>query len=127
MRVNTTKRRRSQVWWGVFICACLAMAAYIAFDLLDLDGSNLRDPLPSSAIAAESASAETQRVLPRLRSIPDAPVSSPQPLTIRSAPEASPPSLYLRAVCTARLAQLRPPAYASRETASVITPSDDPA
>jgi hypothetical protein len=110
------------------MCACLAMAVYIAFDLLDLDGSELRDPLPSNAIAAESAPAETERVFPQRLSTPDALGSFSHSLAFRSAPEVSRPSPSLRiAAFTARLAHLRPRAYMSREAISTITPPDDPA
>jgi hypothetical protein len=56
-------RQRSTGWWAVFLLACLALAIYIAFDLLDLDASNLRDRGAAAAIAAVAPSAETDRLL----------------------------------------------------------------
>ena len=128
MRVNTRRRRQSQAWRGVDSSACLAMAPYIAFDFLDLDGSTLRDPLRRSAIAAESIPPETSRVFSQRRSTLDATICSTQPLAFRSARKVSPPPFsFCISGCTARLAQLRPRAYASNETFSVITASDHPA
>ena len=63
MREMRHKGQLSTSWWAVFLFACLAMALYIAFDLLDLDGSNLRQLGRGGAIAAESPSAETDRFL----------------------------------------------------------------
>ncbi len=65
---------------GVFLCACLAMGVYIAFDVLDLDRSELRDSLPGNAIAAEPAQAETDRVLPQNPMVPQAPNLCGRPL-----------------------------------------------
>ena len=62
MRGTREKKHRSASWWGVFLFACLAMAIYMAFDLLDVDGSSLRDLGRGAAIAAESPSPETDRM-----------------------------------------------------------------
>jgi hypothetical protein len=72
MGVIGIQRRRSHGWWVVFLCACLAMGVYIAFDVLDLDGSNLRDLGPGKAIAAEPAGVDAERLLPQGPSIADA-------------------------------------------------------
>ena len=73
MGVVGIQRRGSHGWWAIFLCACLAMGVYIAFEVLDLDGSNLRDLGPGRAIAAEPAAADAERLLPQAPSIADAP------------------------------------------------------
>jgi hypothetical protein len=56
-------RLGSQAWWAVYLFACLAMSVFIAFEVLDLDGSNLRRGLPRGVFAAETVRAETERLL----------------------------------------------------------------
>lgn len=125
MRLNRDKRRRSQTWWALFNCACLAMALYIAFDLLDLDGSELRDPRPNNAIAA---AAETERVFPRVSAIPEILGSSSHSPVFRSVSEVSQPSPCLHSASFgARLAHLRRRAYLKCEAAAMIPSPDDPA
>ncbi len=60
--------KRGAVWWGVWTIAFVLLCAYIAFDVLDLDGSELhfRSGL---ALTVGSASAEADRVV-RPRQIP---------------------------------------------------------
>lgn len=74
MRHIGSKRQRSRVWWGVFLCAVLAMGAYIVFDMLDLDGSGLREAWAGGLIAAEAAGGETERLLPPTEAAPHAPI-----------------------------------------------------
>lgn len=83
MRRFGIQRRRSRCWWGVFLCACLAMGVYIGFDVLDLDGSDLRDSLPGNAMVAEAAGSEAERFLTQDLSTPEAsnPVFLPQVLS----------------------------------------------
>ena len=73
MSIITIQKQRSPGWWTVFLCACLAMGVYIAFEVLDLDGSNLRDLGPGKAIAAEPAGVDAERLLPQGPSIADTP------------------------------------------------------
>jgi len=73
MRQVGSRRRHSRAWWGVFLCAVLAMGVYIAFDMLDLDGSSLRDAWPGSAVAAEPVGGEAERALPLTEVTPHAP------------------------------------------------------
>jgi hypothetical protein len=56
-------RRRSGGWWAVAFGLCLATASFIAFDVLDLDGSTFRDPDISSKTATEPSQDETERAL----------------------------------------------------------------
>ena len=41
MRSLSSRQRRSAIWWGILLCALVLIAAYILFDLLDVDGSQL--------------------------------------------------------------------------------------
>jgi hypothetical protein len=62
--------QRGAVWWGVWTIAFVFLCAYIAFDVLDVDGSQLhfRSGL---VLTVGSASAEADRVI-RPRQIPHA-------------------------------------------------------
>ncbi len=65
-------RQRGAVWRGLWTIACVFLCAYIAFDVLDLDSSQLH--LRSGvALTSDSASAEADRALR----------SRPIPLTVR--------------------------------------------
>jgi hypothetical protein len=126
VRLKPGKRRRSQVWWVVFTCACLAMALYIAFDLLDLDGSELRDLLPGSA---GGAAAETERVFPHVFSTPEILGSfshSPFSWTVSEVSQPSPGFRMATFVAAARIAR-RSRADMSRATVATIPPPEDPA
>ena len=124
MRLETGKRGRSQAWWAVFMCACLAMALHVAFDLLDLDGSELRDLLPGSAGAT---TAETERVFPYVFSTPEIVGSFSHSRVFWSVSTVAQPSPCSRvAPLAARLAR-RSLSYVSREAAAVLPPPEDPA
>lgn len=41
MQLRRTKRCRSSTWWGIFLCTLLLVGAYVIFDLLDVDGSQM--------------------------------------------------------------------------------------
>jgi hypothetical protein len=124
VRLKTGKRRRSQAWRAVFVCACLAMVLYTAFDLLDLDGSGLRRLLPGSAGVA---AAVTERVFPHVYSTPEILGAFAQSPFRWSVSAVSQPSPCSRATTfTARQAH-RSLAYASREVAATLPPPEDPA
>ena len=60
--------QRGAVWWGVWTIAFVLLCAYITFDVLDVDGSQLH--LRSGLVlTVGSASAEADRVV-RPRQIP---------------------------------------------------------
>ncbi len=121
--------RKSGGWWVVFLSACLAMGVYLAFDVLDLDGSSLRGVAAGVAMAAESASGETDRLLlPRdpwtsagqgfLPLHPDFRVKAP---SLRPLP-------YGRGdAARARRGALRPRAHLARVASSPSSPTGDPA
>lgn len=128
MREMRNIRQRSTGWWAVLFVACLAMAIYIAFDLLDLDGSNLRDLGGGTAIAAESPSAETDRLLSHRLSVGGAqdPVAiHPESLVTAGPPQRS----FHRSLdgAIARRGGIRPRAQLSRDTSSARSPIGEPA
>jgi hypothetical protein len=41
VRLRKGKGCRSVAWWGFFICTLLLVGAYVLFDLLDVDGSQM--------------------------------------------------------------------------------------
>ncbi len=70
MRCHRAQRRRSRTWWGVCLFVLLATGAYLAFDVLDLDGSDLGGRPASGTAAAEPARSEAEG---RLRLDPTTP------------------------------------------------------
>lgn len=128
MRLIGTRRRRSRGWWAVFVCACLAMGAYMAFDVLDLDGSNLRNPGPGSAIAAEPGPAEGERLLPQRLATLEAQGLAILPLKLRLTAEPPPPVPCAPLdAAVARRAPNHSRARLHRETSAATPPIGDPA
>jgi hypothetical protein len=93
MELREIQKRRCPGGWVVFLFAFLAVGVFIAFEVLDLDGSNFQRLLPDSVIAAEPASADVEQLLSRLPSAPGVQTSvslcpelplSPEPLKVRS-------------------------------------------
>ena len=54
---------RVLAWWLVASLACVAMAVFIVFDVLDLDGSNLSRGSGENTLAADPPNLETERQL----------------------------------------------------------------
>jgi hypothetical protein len=128
MGLERRREWRSRGWWAVFLCAFLAMGVYIAFDVLDLDGSNFRNPGPRTAISAEAAPSEAERFLHRIPPIAGSPGLASAAIAIGFASETS---QLTRRAASAILA-FRPgrslPRMGLGHEASSATPStDDPA
>ncbi len=123
-----SKRQRSRAWWGVFLCAVLAMGAYIVFDMLDLDGSSLRDTWAGSAIAAEAVGGETERLLPPTEAAPHAPALGSAVGAVGLDPLSG---SFRRPAPAPRLgassSHTLPRANLAKETSSMSSPSADPA
>jgi hypothetical protein len=126
--VTRTGRRGSWGWWAVLSCACVAMGVYLSFEVPDLDGSNLRSPLPDSAIAAKSAFADVQRSLHPAPSPGGALGFALRPPALRFdfEPSQGVPRLSEPAI-VARRVYLRPRTDMSREAASATSRGEDPA
>ncbi len=100
MRLIGLRRRHGRAWWGVLGAALLILGVHIAFDLLDLDGSELSSRPAGDAQAAELNPGDTDRLVPESfagqvasDSVPPlAPPSFAGPLraTPRGIPEVSP-------------------------------------
>ncbi len=117
-------RRQSWGWWAVFLGACLAMAVYIAFDVIDLDASTFREPDLSSAVADDLAQDEAQRALATPLESPGLISSS---LTLPSVEEVPRPLPPLHAVTSTLPLQLRPRAHVGREAHSTASSATEPA
>ncbi len=122
------QRRRSRGWWGVFLCACLAMGVYIGFDVLDLDGSEVRNPLPGNAIVAEAAGGEAERFLTQDLSIPEA----SKPVFAQAVPPSASTSPRLTSgwslsTVGPQLERIRPRVSLRQETTSPTSTAGDPA
>ncbi len=128
MRYIGSRRRRSRAWWGVFLCAVLAMGAYIAFDMLDLDGSSLRDAWAGSAIAAEAVGGEAERLLPPDEAAPHATILGS---AVGAVGHDSLSGSIHRPAPAPRLGAPRnhtlPRTNLAKETSSTTSPSTDPA
>ncbi len=112
-------RQRGAVWRGLWTIACVFLCAYIAFDVLDLDGSQLH--LRSGvALTSDSASAEADRAL---RSRPIPPTLRLQPSTLASH-AMLPPRPATTAVRPRHGERLLPRRHLSRISRS--TPAADP-
>jgi len=87
MKLKEIQKPRCTGGWVVFIFAFLAVGVFIAFEVLDLDGSNLQRLLPDSVIAAEPISADVEQLLPRLPYALGAQASVSLPPELPLAPE----------------------------------------
>jgi hypothetical protein len=127
MRLRAIHGRWSPYSEGVFLCLFLAMVVFIAFEVLDLDGSNLQG-LSAVAIAAESAPTDLEKLLPSSHSVPESQSRVPACLDHRLPPEAINHLSPLDGKSLlARLDQTRPRSCLRRETQSTVSRSDDPA
>jgi len=128
MRRIGSKRHRSRAWWGVFLCAVLAMGAYIAFDMLDLDGSSLRDAWAGSAITAEAVGGESERLLLPTEAAPHVTILGSPVGAVGLSPISGPlhrPAPAPRLV--AWRSHILPRTNLAKETSSTTSPSADPA
>jgi hypothetical protein len=112
----------------VFLSACLAMGVYIAFDVLDLDGSNMRGVGPGTAFAAESPSAEADRLLPQRPVSPATQGVLPLRPDFRIIAERLRPRPHdSRDAAHARPGAMRPRAHLARVASPANSPTGDPA
>ena len=61
MQLGTAQGRRSWAWWGVIVVAVLTMGAYVIFDILDLDRSQMSGWPANDIITAEGFQVEADR------------------------------------------------------------------
>jgi hypothetical protein len=128
MRLREIQRRWCPCSGIVFVCVFLAMIVFIAFEVLDLDGSNLQYPPASAAIAAEPLSTDVEELLPPSHSIPAAQSRVTPGLDPRLAPEAVKHLCHLDGnSLIARLDQALARSFPRRETPPPAPLSDDPA
>jgi hypothetical protein len=56
-------RVRSPGWWGLVLCLSLAVGAYIVFDVLDIDGSDLQNRIFQDSLTPQTSLVEAERPL----------------------------------------------------------------
>jgi len=128
MRSGEIQRRWCPCSGLVFVCVFLAMIVFIAFEVLDLDGSNLQHPPVGTAIAAEPSPTDVEELLPPSHSIPAThgrvtPCPDPQ-----LAPQAVKPLCHLDGnSLIARLDRAYARSFPRRESPPPTPLSDDPA
>ena len=61
VRLGTAQRRRSWAWWGVIVAALLIFGAYLIFDILDVDGSQMTGRPADGILVAEALQVEADR------------------------------------------------------------------
>jgi hypothetical protein len=108
--------------------AFLATGAYLAFDVLDLDGSDLRGRPAGGVAMAEPAGTEAEARLRQDHSRPEAPVPAPTLPALRfAAPHhlATPRSAAMAS--TARRGRFPARAHLARSATRADSPSPDPA
>lgn len=128
MGLISVQRRRSRAWGGLFLFALLAVGLYIAFEVLDLDGSELSSRLFGTAVAAEPARAETERLLhqaPGTREIPGLLVLSVTLPPVSESSQVAPRRVL--ATLAALWGCILPRAHLSREASSTDSQLNDPA
>jgi hypothetical protein len=61
VRLGTAQRQRSWAWWGVIVAALLIFGAYLIFDILDVDGSQMIGRPADGILLAEALQVEADR------------------------------------------------------------------
>jgi len=94
---------RVLAWWLVASLACVAMAVFIVFDVLDLDGSNVSRGSSENTLTADPPNLESERLFSlaggpssaptteRLSTFPSPPLDS-----VVARPTTAPPALRAR-------------------------------
>jgi hypothetical protein len=90
-RMTAMKRARIVAHWATIALVGVAMAAFIVFEVLDLDGSNLRRPATGSLVTTDVFTDETERFLVRATDGSSVPGAEPA---------VNPPSVFMQVVGT---------------------------
>ncbi len=57
------ERQRTWAWWSIFLFAVIVIVAYVFFDMLDVDGSQMTGWPADDMVAAEPFHGQTERLL----------------------------------------------------------------
>jgi hypothetical protein len=94
---------RVVAWWAMISIVCVALAAFIVFDVLDLDGSNLSRGSSENTLTADQPNLEAERLLSLAGDPSSAPITerlftllSPPLDSVVARPTATPPALRAR-------------------------------
>ncbi len=125
MRKGGAWQRGSLAWWMVSCVAFLAICLFVAFDLLDLDGSALGDRLLGETAALTPSAADADAVPGKDPSHLEPNGVASLPPSLRLVTDASNTLARLTPTpITARLARIRPRIQVCRTTSSVHTASE---
>jgi hypothetical protein len=128
MRLRAIRGRWRPCSGIVFVCVFMATVVFIAFEVLDLDGSNLQGRSAGVAIAAEAAPTDVEELLSSSHAVPMSQSRVPAFLDHCCPPEAVKHLYPLdKNTLIARLDQARPRSFLGRKTPPPIPLSDDPA
>jgi hypothetical protein len=96
-------RVRVVAWWATISIVCVAMASFIVFEVLDLDGSNLSRGSGGTTLTADSSNLEAERLLSLAGDPSSAPTNerlstlpSPSLDSVVARPATAPPALRAR-------------------------------
>ena len=126
MRLGTAPRRRSWAWWGVFFVALLTIGAYVIFDILDVDGSQMTGRPADAIIAAEALQVEVDRFFRADTFTPDL-TGSLHLSVLPCFPTEIHGLLPVASILRARLSRMFPRVNPHRDMLRVSSPSADPA
>ena len=61
--MSAITRWKARAWWATVTIVCVAMASFIVFEVLDVDGSNLSRGSSGNTLSADPPTLETERLL----------------------------------------------------------------
>ena len=61
--MSVITRWKATAWWATVTIVCVAMASFIVFEVLDVDGSNLNRGSSGNTLSADPPTLETERLL----------------------------------------------------------------
>lgn len=98
---SAMRRLKAAAWWAAISIVCVAVASFIVFDVLDLDGSNFSPRSTQTSLTADAPTVEAERLMSLAGDFGSAPSrkrpSTLPPPALSSAVRRSPPPPVFRA------------------------------